>query len=204
VRDWKAGVVTLRTTNDAAGRAVCIVTGMGATPELALVKLRKAAEKETQRVGEQTAQAAEAHETDVMRETKARQEREEDDRFREEVRRWEERLKRYYDEHPGTRDTGVPHIVGPRPTRAVKPPDDEPRDAGPREYWFEVIDVRLTPTPGKGERSEWLAYGTLAWKGSPRQATTTGSRSGSHAGDPADIGHQDNRGDRSRKGRDTR
>ena len=150
MRDWKAGVATLRTTSDAAGRARCIVTGIGATPELALVELRKAAEKETQRAGERAAQAAEAreaHEADVMRETKAQQERAEEDRFRKELHRWEKRLEEYYRNHPGTRGTGVPVAVGPRPTRAVKPPDDEPRDAGPREYRFEVIDVRLTPAP---------------------------------------------------------
>jgi hypothetical protein len=210
MRDWKAGVATLRTTSNAAGRARCIVTGIGATPELALVELRKAAEKEAQRAGERVAQAAEAreaHEANVMRETEAQQERAEEDRFQEEVRRWEERLERYYREHPGTRGTGVPvHAVGPRPTRAANrnKRDDEPRDAGPREYWFEVIDVRLTPAPGKGGGRGWLAYGTLAWEGSPRQVTTTGSGSGSHAADPADVGHRDNRGDRSRKDRGTR
>ena len=84
----------------------------------------------------------------------------------------------------------------------MKPPDDAPRDGGPREYWFEVVDVRLTPVPREGGGSGWLAYGTLVWKDPPRQVTTTRSGSGSHAGDPPDIGHRDDRGDRNRGGRD--
>jgi hypothetical protein len=205
-------VVGLRTTNGASGPARCIVTGMGATPELALAVLRQAAEEEAQRAGERAAQAAEALEADITREREARQERPEKDRLREERRRQEERRETYYKQHPEHRGHGVPAwVLGPRTEevagdklRPVKPPDDVPRDVGPREYWFEVVDVRLTPAPGEGGGGGWLAYGTLAREGPPRQVTTTGSGSGSNAGDPADIGHRDDRDDKSRGGRDTR
>lgn len=193
----------LRTTSGASGPARCIVTGMGSTPELALGVLRQAAEEEAQRAGEQAAQAAEALEADVKSETEARQKQEKEDRLREERRRKEERRQKYHSQHPEHGNRGVPkELVGDRP-RPVKPPDDVPRDVGPRKYWFEVVDVRLTPAHEEGGGSGWLAYGTLAWEGSPRQVTTTGSGISSHAGDPADIEHRADRGNRSRGSRDT-
>lgn len=198
----------LRTTSGASGSACGIVTGMGATPELALGVLRQAAEEEARRAGESAAQAAEALEADIKMEREARWKREVKDRPRLQA----ERLEEYYKQHPEHRGMGAPpwvlrprteKVAGDKP-RPVKPPDDVPRGVGPREYWFEVVDVRLTYAPGEGGASGWLAYGTLAWEGPPRQVTTTGSGSGSHAGDPADSGYRDDRGDRGQGGRDTR
>src|SRR5260370_8232272 len=59
MRDWITRVVRIRTTHDGAGRARGIVTGMGATPRLALAELRREAEGLAQQAG-QEAQAAQA------------------------------------------------------------------------------------------------------------------------------------------------
>src|SRR5260370_42658387 len=60
MRDWITRVVRIRTTHDGAGRARGIVTGMGATPRLALAELRREAEGLAQQAGPgaQAAQAA--------------------------------------------------------------------------------------------------------------------------------------------------
>lgn len=180
---------------------------MGATPELALEVLRQAAEEEAQRAGESAAQAAAALEADINREREAGRKRAEEDRKRSRAKRLEE----YYKQHPEDRGRGYPAWLSPRTEkvagdkpRPVKPPDDAPRGVGPRGYWFEVVDVRFTPAPGEDGGSGWLAYGTLAWEGLPRQVTATGSGRGSDAGGPADSGHRDDRGDRGEGGRDTR
>lgn len=155
----------LRTTSGASGSALCIVTGMDTAPELALGALRQAAEEEAQRAGERAAQADEALEAKIMKETEARREREKGDRLREERRRAEE----YHKLHPEHHAAGVPAPARRRPEkvagdkRPVRPADDVPSDVGPREYRFEVVDVRLTPASEEGGGSGWLAYGTLAW-----------------------------------------
>src|SRR6266851_595519 len=59
MRDWITRVVRIRTTHDGACRARGIVTGMGATPRLALAELRREAEGLAQQAG-QEAQAAQA------------------------------------------------------------------------------------------------------------------------------------------------
>lgn len=184
---------------------------MGATPELALEALREAAKEEAQRAGERAAQTDEALEAKVKGETEARRERAKEDELREECRRAEERRKVHGELYPKRPPGAKPvpprrrteKVAGDEP-RPVRPPEDVPRDVGPREYWFEVVDVRLTPAPGEGGGSGWLAYGTLAWMDPPRQVTTTGSGSCSPASDPTDPGHRGDRGDRGRCSRDTR
>jgi hypothetical protein len=58
--DWTARVVGIRTTRDGGGRACGIVTGMGATPQLALDDLRSEAEGLAQQVGQEATEAAKA------------------------------------------------------------------------------------------------------------------------------------------------
>src|SRR5260370_1744289 len=54
-----ARVVRIRTTRDGGGRACGIVTGMGATPQLALAELRREAEGLAQQAGQEAKEAAE-------------------------------------------------------------------------------------------------------------------------------------------------
>ena len=98
----------LRTTSGATGRARCIVTGIGASPELALVVLRQTAEKEAQRAGELAAQADEALEADKKRKTEAWQKQAKENRLRAERRRQEEIRKQYGRRHPEHRGAGYP------------------------------------------------------------------------------------------------
>lgn len=58
---WTAAVVAVRTTHDDSGR-VCgdVVTGLGATPELALAALQAKAEEVAQKVGQYAAEQVDA------------------------------------------------------------------------------------------------------------------------------------------------
>src|SRR5216683_1536940 len=169
MRDWITRVVRIRTTHDGAGRARGIVTGMGATPRLALAELRREAEGLAQQAG-QEAQAAQA----------AREAAEKAAEEPAEVAR-----RRAQDLPDGGRRASALRTSGrPEPARPASGQRSViPVDSGPPEWRFEVVDVRLTPALMEGGGSGWLAYGTLAREGNPPQASTTGAGSGSYGGD---------------------
>lgn len=147
--EWTARVVMIRTTRDGDGRWCGIVTGMGATPELALAELRREGEALGQQVGQEAAQAAQV--------AKKAAKKAADDR-RAEIRHRE-----------AARD-GVHRPPAGFQQQAEESVGDKPQDDGPRYWRFEVVDVRLTPAPEEGGRSGWLAYGTLAWEGEDGRA----------------------------------
>jgi hypothetical protein len=186
MRDWIARVVRIRTTCDGAGRARGIVTGMGATPQLALAELRREAEGLAQQAGQEAQAAREAAEKAARKAAAEAAEK------AAEVAR-----RRAQDLTDGGRRVSARLASGrPEPQMAGGQRSAIPVDSGPPEWRFEVVDVRLTPALMEGGGSGWLAYGTLAWEGYPQQASTTGAGSGSYGGDRGDRG--------GRGGRETR
>jgi hypothetical protein len=142
-----ARVEMVRTTADGGGDLCDVVTGMGATPELALAKLRSAGEALGQQLLEAKAAKAEATWAAGAAERKAAA------------------LAAYDKDAEEKAKKGVhvaPFVWPPRGQEyreyALRPQ---------REGWwsgrFEIVGVRLTPTPEESGRTSWLAYGTLAW-----------------------------------------
>jgi hypothetical protein len=145
--EWIARVEMIRTTADGGGDRCGVVTGMGPTPELALDELRHAGEALGQRLFQEKAEAAEAAEADkaAKREAEAR--------------------AAYETDRDARAKDGV-HVPPFRwPPRGWEGARGRPRREGWWSGRFEVVGVRLTPTPEEGGRSGWLAYGTLAWAG---------------------------------------
>jgi hypothetical protein len=196
--NWTASVARIRTTHDGSGRAYGIVTGMGVNPTAALDALQREAETLAQHAGEQAAEAAEARaRQEAKAQQKAAAKKPPPPRAPEMGRPW----ARPSETGPGTprripaRDYSRPQPAEPAPAK--------PQDDGPRHYVFEVVDVCLTPAKMEGGGRGWLAYGTLAWEGYPRQAGTSGAGSGSPGGSRDDRGgSRDDRGGRG--GRETR
>jgi hypothetical protein len=193
--DWIARVVRIRTTRDGGGHACGIVTGMGATPQLALAELRREAEGLAEQAGEEAKEAA-------GKAAQAAAGKADEEAAEAARRRAQDRAASV---HP------VPARSSGRPASAlgfgVAPSSSGPRrvvpsSSGPREWRFEVVDVRLMPALMEGRGSGWLAYGTLAWEGHPPQASTTGAGSGSYGGSRGDRSGRGGRGDRG--GRETR
>ena len=150
---WIAQVEILRTTADGGGDWCGVVTGMGATPELALDGLRREGEALGQRLVQKDAEAIEAAEAKKW----ADEERAEENRRADEARRRaDEGLPR---KHPVPIEVWRKHQEGRLGKR---------RGEGSWIGRFEVVDVRLTPAPEEGGPSGWLAYGTLAREGEPR------------------------------------
>ena len=197
--DWIARVVRFRTTRDGRGRACGIVTGMGATPQVALAELRREAEELAQQAGQADEEAAQKADQEAAQ----RAAQGADERRRQQAAKEARRPA----QGPGPK--GHPVAAEPRGPdgeliRVVpgtsRPPRVVPSSTGPREWRYEVVDVRLTPAPMKGGGSGWLAYGTLAREGHPQRASTTGAGSGGSDGgsrdDPGGRGGRDDPGGR--------
>ena len=154
--EWTVRVVRIRTTHDGGGRECGVVTGMGATVELALAELQHKGEALGQRLAQE---AAEAFEADEARFRAAEEAAEEDRREREAAR--------------GHRTIPIEAWRGQQAPRWAR------RLAKwPRYWWFEVTDVRLTPAPMEGGCSGWQAYGTLAQIDQPERADAAGGAPG--------------------------
>ena len=160
--DWTASVLRMRTTSSGGGNTIGIVTGMGATPGQALAALRQQAEQLAQQAGEKAAEAADRADKKAA-EQKARAAKEAEGR-----RRAEEQRRRQK-----SGGTGFEALPGPR--HPAQPPETASVTPARRHWWFEVIDVRLTPAPQDARTSDWLAYGTLTFEGAPPRATKAGS-----------------------------
>ena len=147
-----ARVEMIRTTADGGGDRCDVVTGIDATPELALAKLRSAGEALGQQLLEAKAEKAEATWAAGAAEREAAA------------------LARYNKDAEEKAKKGVhvaPFVWPPR--------GEEYREYArrpQREGWwsgrFEIVGVRLTPTLEESGRTSWLAYGTLAWAEDPR------------------------------------
>jgi hypothetical protein len=188
--DWTASVLRMRTTSSGGGNTVGIVTGLGDTPGQALDALRQQAEQLAQQAGEKAAEAADRADQKAA-ERKARAAKEAEDRRRAK----RERLRQK------SSGSGWPEPL--EPGGPARPPETASVTPARRHWWFEVIDVRLTPAPQDAQASGWLAYGTLTFEGAPPQATTTGSaQTGTgRAGGSRDDRSRDDRSWGGREGR---
>jgi hypothetical protein len=146
--EWIARVEMIRTTADGGGGWCGVVTGMGATPELALAELRREGKELGRRLVQEEAEAVETAEAAKAAERQAK------DRTDYEARR----IKVLEEEHRHL----VPYEADLQAREREAAHRRKPRDEGPRLRRFEVVDVRLTPALEEGGRSGWLAYGTLA------------------------------------------
>jgi len=134
--EWIGRLVAIRTTSDGAGPACRVITGLGATPDQALAKLRNETESWL------------AQEAQMVQEAND----EEDANRNVAYEEWRKNHK----ETPEELRTGIripPHLAPRGPRRP------------PEERRFEVVDLRLVPARLEGEASGWLAYGTLAQEG---------------------------------------
>src|SRR5271165_3658534 len=129
--DWIASVVRIRTTCDGGGRACGIVTGMGTNPQQALDVLRREAERLAQQAGPGAQEVTKKAAPELTAYARRRLQ--------------EAREAR---ESPDPRRVATP----PRDSsgRVVESGNSGPRtvarsSSGPREWRFEVVDVRLTP-----------------------------------------------------------
>jgi hypothetical protein len=141
--EWITCVVRIRTTRDGGGRACGIVIGMGDNPQQALHVLRSEAERLAQQAAPEAQEVTKKADPELPEYVRAR-------------------LEKARDPHNPS-----PRRVAARPLdssgRPVEPGNSGPgtvalSTSGPREWRFEVVDVRLTQDGGGG----WLAYGTLA------------------------------------------
>ena len=159
--DSAARVVRIRTTQDDGGPACGIVTGMGATPQLALDELRHEAEGLAQQAGREANEVFEKAGPGGLYAA-----------AKEKARKAAEKTGGWKPSMEERRSAKTPRYVHGPPEGAPRrmasgsgPPGVVPSWSRPREWRFEVVDVRLTPALMEGEGSGWLAYGTLAWEG---------------------------------------
>jgi hypothetical protein len=187
--DSAARVVRIRTTQDDSGGACGIVTGMGATPQLALDELRHEAEGLARQAGREANEVFEKAGPGGLGAAS-----------KEKARKAAGKTGAWKPERRSAETSGLVHgpPEGAR-RRMAGPPGVVPSWSRPREWRFEVVDVRLTPGLMEGGGSGWLAYGTLAWERGPRQASTTDAGSGSYGGSRDDRRDRGNPG-----GRETR
>ena len=149
--EWITRLEMIRTTADGCGGWCGVVTGMDASPELALAELRRQGEELGRRLVQEEAEALEAVEAANAAEAARR------------LADARDAYERYRIEKLEKERVHVP------PWEAVLEGETrkawhglEPRDGRPRLCRFEVVDVRIMPAPEEGGRGGWLAYGTLA------------------------------------------
>jgi hypothetical protein len=155
--EWITRLEVIRTTADGCGGWCGIVTGMDATPELALAELRREGEELARRLVEEESEAFEAAEAAKAAEAVRR--------LAEARDAYEARRMKVLEEE---RRRLVPWEVVLEEEKRKVWLGLEPRDDRPRLCRFEVVDVRLTPALEEGGPGGWLAYGTLAWVGESR------------------------------------